>query len=256
MEKTISPEERIKRAEEIYARRKNASMDLGGIPYARVNVGEKRKASPIKKMLIQICICVVIYAGFYAVKNGNYIFSGQFTDKIKSILEYDISFQSISTDVINYINQIKNKNANIPEENKQQVDNNENSEGMQEAITEGVSENLETMQTDTLGVTDEPLYTEETSSISQEEIDASYIKENYSFIKPLTGTITSRFGTRNPTVPTVPTYHTGIDIAANVGTKIIAAMEGEVTLVSSSGDYRKSCKNNKRRSKHIVCTLQ
>lgn len=245
MEKTITPEERIRRAEEIYARRKNENMDFKGSPYARVNVGEKRKASPIKKMLIQICICIVIYAVFFTLKNGDYISSGQFTNKIKSILEYDISFESLSTDIINYINQINNANATIPEENKmpentidkQQEEQNTNE--LQEGLTEGVSTNE--MPTGTLGVTDAPLYTEEISSISQEEIDANYINANYSFIKPLVGTITSRFGTRNPSTPTVPKYHTGIDIAANVGTKIIAAMDGEVTLVSSSGDYRKSC---------------
>ena len=63
------------------------------------------------------------------------------------------------------------------------------------------------------------------------------IKTNYSLIKPLTGTITSRFGIRNPTTPTVPKYHTGIDIAANTGTKFIAAMSGTVVQVSGEGDY-------------------
>lgn len=251
MERTISAEERIRRAEEIYARRKNVNMGTS-IPYARVNVGEKRKVRPLRKMLIQICICIVIYMAFYAVKSGNYMFSGDFTNNIKNILEYDISFQNISSYIVNYINQIQNKNAEIPEGNKKneadgadnekQPANEINSiETYEEGLTEGISETLET---ETLGVIDEPLYTEEISSISQMEIDAQYIKENYSFVKPLKGTITSRFGNRNPTVATVPKYHTGIDIASNTGTSIIAAMEGEVILVSSKGDYRKSFKNS------------
>ena len=78
---------------------------------------------------------------------------------------------------------------------------------------------------------------EESSSLSQMEIDAQYIKANCSIIKPLEGEITSRFGMRNPTVPTVPKYHTGIDIARVVGTVIISAIEGDVELVSSHGDY-------------------
>lgn len=259
MEKTISAEERIRRAEEIYARRKNANQGTS-IPYARVNVGEKRKNNLIRKMIIQIFICVVIYTGFYIVKNGNYIFSGQLIDQIKSILEYDISLENVSNDVINYINQIKNTNADIPEENKQE--NTANSVAPQEALTEGITDETQSntiqssTQTETLGVTDEVVMPEETSSVSQEEIDANYIKENYSLIKPLTGTITSRFGNRNPTVETVSKYHTGIDIAANTGTKIIAAMDGEVTLVSSTGAYRKSLRNNKRRSYNTICTLQ
>ena len=259
MERTISAEERIRRAEEIYARRKGASVGTS-IPYARVNVGDKRKVRPLRKMLIQICICIVIYIAFYTVKSGDYIFSGDFTNNIKNILEYDISFQNISNNIVNYINQIQNKDAKIPEENKangvnseQQNVNEINSvETYEEGLTEGVSETLET---ETLGVTDATLYTEEISSISQMEIDAEHIKANYSFIKPLNGTITSRFGNRNPTVETVPKYHTGIDIAANTGTKIIAAMEGEVILVSSQGDYRKSCKNSKWRCYNNVCAL-
>ena len=78
---------------------------------------------------------------------------------------------------------------------------------------------------------------EESSSLSQMEIDAQYIKANCSIIKPLEGEITSRFGMRNPTVPTVPKYHTGIDIARVVGTVIISAIEGDVEVVSSQGDY-------------------
>lgn len=261
MEKTISVEERIRRAEEIYERRKSASVGTS-IPYARVNVGDKRKNSIIRKMIIQIFICVIIYTGFYIVKNGNYIFSGQLIDQIKSVLEYDISLENISNNVLNYINQIKNPNTDIPEENKETPpENTENNNVLQEGLTEGVSDAIEnavtesSTQTETLGVTDEVVVPEETSSVSQEQIDANYIKSNYSLIKPLTGTITSRFGNRNPTVATVSKYHTGIDIAANTGTKIIAAMDGEVTLVSSTGAYRKSFRNNKWGSYNSICTL-
>lgn len=257
MEKAISPEERIRRAEEIYARRKSGNMGTS-IPYARVNVGETRKARPIRKMLIQICICIVIYAGFYVLKSGNYAFTGEVTEKIKNVLEYDISFQNITDNIINYINQLNNAGADIPEENKAQEANGENAENnstqtYQEGLIEGVSE--ETTQTETLGATDEQPYIEESSSISQMEIDADYIKVNYTFIKPLSGTITSRFGNRNPTVATVPKYHTGIDISGTVGTKIIAAIDGEVTLVSSVGAYRESYNNNNWRANNNVCTL-
>ena len=87
------------------------------------------------------------------------------------------------------------------------------------------------------------------------EIDAKYISENYSLIKPLEGEITSRFGPRNPTVATVPKYHTGIDIARVIGTVMNASMEGDVELVSSEGDLRQSYKNNKWRCFNGVCTL-
>ena len=69
------------------------------------------------------------------------------------------------------------------------------------------------------------------------ELDAKNILESKSLILPLKGTITSRYGPRNPTTETVPKYHTGIDIAANEGTVFIASMEGTVETVSSVGDY-------------------
>ena len=63
------------------------------------------------------------------------------------------------------------------------------------------------------------------------------IKSKYNLIKPLVGTITSRFGHRDPTTATVPKNHTGIDIAANTGTVIYAALDGVVKIASSEGDY-------------------
>ena len=53
----------------------------------------------------------------------------------------------------------------------------------------------------------------------------------------------------------MPKNHTGTDIAANMGTKIIAATDGEVVLASEEGDYRKTFKNTDRRSECNICTL-
>ena len=75
------------------------------------------------------------------------------------------------------------------------------------------------------------------STLTPMEVNALFVKTNYSLIKPLEGEITSRFGHREPTVPTVPKNHTGIDIAEDIGKIIVASMEGDVTLVSSEGDY-------------------
>ena len=69
------------------------------------------------------------------------------------------------------------------------------------------------------------------------EIDADKIKSSISFINPIEGRITSTFGWRNPTVSTVPKYHTGLDIAAVSGTVIKSATDGKVIMASSKGDY-------------------
>ena len=67
---------------------------------------------------------------------------------------------------------------------------------------------------------------------------AEYIKENYSFIIPVKGTVTSRYGKREAT-EVVSANHAGIDIGADTGTAIYAAMDGTVTVSSSEGEYGK-----------------
>lgn len=85
-----------------------------------------------------------------------------------------------------------------------------------------------------------PVNEGETEELTQMEQDAKYILESKSLIIPLKGTITSRYGPRNPETPTVPKNHTGIDIAANEGTAFIASMSGVVQEVSNERRFRKT----------------
>ena len=78
--------------------------------------------------------------------------------------------------------------------------------------------------------------------LSQEEKDINNIKATTTFIKPIEGTISSKYGQREPTTATVPKNHTGVDIATNMGTKIKSATSGEVVIASEEGDYGKHLK--------------
>ena len=73
---------------------------------------------------------------------------------------------------------------------------------------------------------------------SQYELDVEYLKANYDFIMPVTGTVTSRYGKREET-EVVSANHQGIDVGANEGTPIYAAIDGTVTVSSSEGEYGK-----------------
>lgn len=234
IERALSQEEKIRRAEEIYNRRRNQNGRKE--EYATLNLGEKKEYGLFKRMTLQIIVCLMLYLAFCAVQNSNVIFSEQVLNKTREIMSYDININQIRDVALEYINKLKNIGVIIPVENQEtgeqkkeeNINNQEQSQELQGILEQSAQIVLE----------QETLYKEEASSISQIEEDADYIKQNYSFIRPIEGgTISSRFGSRNPTTPTVPKYHTGIDIAANTGTDIVAAMEGKVTQVSSVGDY-------------------
>lgn len=245
MDRVLSAEEKIRRAEEIYYRKKQ----LNNSKTATLNINSKKDYKLLKKIIVQILICIGIYWGISLAKSNEELFFKDLIVQARQITTYEMDFKQIIEDASNYINgfikidEIKDKEeatSNVIEETLSATTEKDNQE---EEKKEDESK-VEEKKTD-----------EEVSSISQMEQDALYIKENYSIVKPLEGTITSRFGLRNPSTPTVPTYHTGIDIAVNEGTVFTAAMEGKVELVSSQGDYRKSCKNNKWRCYDFICTL-
>jgi len=64
--------------------------------------------------------------------------------------------------------------------------------------------------------------------------------EEVSFILPVTeGTITSGFGYRPDPVTGEVTYHTGIDVAADEGTPVVAALGGTVLAIEEDESYGK-----------------
>lgn len=246
MERVLSADERIRKAEEIYARRK---LQAESRKSATVNVDDRNNNKLVKKLIIQFILCLIIYISFYAIKNIPNLVPQEVMYKISDILEYDINIQELYNNFKGYITD-KEEKTQQTEENQTENQNNTLVEDTLSAtdtvnteITNGIGGSSEIPNEETQNA--ETQTVEESSSISQMEIDAEYIKANYAIMKPLEGEITSRYGLRNPTVPTVPKYHTGIDIAEVTGTVILAAMEGDVELVSSEGDLRKSCKNNK-----------
>ena len=238
MEKTLTPDERIKRAEEIYYRKK---MQNTSKKSATVNVSNKKDYRMFKKMIIQIIICILTYVIFYTIQNTNYIFSENIIKKINEILSYDINIKNIYEQGIQYINSFgSDLEGSINDSQKEnsieldgvvdnQINDNEITENIENQITNSIQEeNIGGENVEVIEETQEPL--------SQMEQDAKGILQSKSLTIPLKGTITSRFGIRNPETPTVPKNHTGIDIAANEGTVFIASMEGIVEEVSSEGD--------------------
>ena len=254
MERTMTQEERIRRAEEIYSRRKRANGVR--VSTSNVNKNEKVKISLFKKMLIQIAICIIIYVICYVIKNSNYIFSDEVLNKTKEFLSYDINFGHIQNSISSFINENKDKYSFLSIfETKE---DNENSENTVENSNQNQTESVNTVGgiggADSNEVTEEKQEDKKTKK-SQSELDIEYIKENFEFMMPVKGTVTSRYGKREAT-EVVSANHSGIDIGADQGTPIYAAIDGTVTVASSEGEYGKhiDIENNDVLTRYAHCS--
>ena len=225
MEKIISQEERIRRAEEIYYRRKLNNNNVR-MPSSQVKQGrENRQFSLYKKMILQILICIFIYLIFSLIKETNYIFSENVLNKTKEFLSVDLNFTQISAQIGDFFQNNKDKfsfltkwsdeeNSENKEENTQNIEQegdnakeqtnsnqqennleNANIEGEQASITQeatgigGSKENTQTVQ----------VAAKTTIEKTQMQIDAEYIKKNFSLTLPAKAKITSPYGKREPT---------------------------------------------------------
>ena len=122
----ISEEDRIKRAEEISARRNNR------IPVSNINTTQNvRKMSTLSKIFIQVLCSICIFGAFYFINQNN----SMAMEKIKPILSEDTDFGGIFNQINNFFKNISNSinkdiNTNeISEENATQENiSNENNE--------------------------------------------------------------------------------------------------------------------------------
>lgn len=279
MDRILSPEERYKRAQELYAKRNNQKEIL-----LKKEKAESVKKSKVKKIFIQLLVSALIYFVLLSIKNSEISFSNNMLEKIKYYISYDSNINELYNNGLSYINNnfisklFDNKNIrensfileqqtyeniqSIEEKNNNQdlntfqIQNQENTEYKQLEDNSNIIQTSESENQDVDNVNNVDNQTEELGQGGAEEItdgnisesseqmvnDANEIKKKYQFQKPLEGKISSRFGYRNSTSPNVPKNHTGIDIAVPVGTEVKSAVGGIVTLVSSSGDYGKHVK--------------
>ena len=239
MERTMSVEDKIRRAEEIYAKRQEGTKRK--TTTVSLNDNSRKDIKLLKKMIIQILVSLLIYFLIYVIQNNNYIFSEDFLKKANDILSYDINFsemyQNIKINIEKGIGNIKN-NLKTTEQETNNSENNIQNQEIQGAI--GGANEIE--QDNNLQTNTQDNNQETTQELSQEEKDIESVKATSTFIKPIEGTISSKYGQREPTTSTVPKNHTGVDIAANLGTKIKSATAGEVVIASEEGDYGKHLK--------------
>lgn len=256
MERAMSVEERIRRAENIYNRR-------NGI-YTRNEPREERKIEKtkkrsIKKLLMQMFVCLLIYVVFYTITNRNYIFSKEFRNAVGSFVNEKTKISDWYNSAKGYIeSKFEEKSNTESESNKEekgeeqtnltenkveganQINGDKESSQKQEQKKEEPKESKKDENIGGASDNTENVSKKNNEKLTEQQImenEAKEIKKSISFIAPIKGRITSTFGWRNPTTSTVPKYHTGLDIAANEGTKIKSATDGKIIMVSSAGDY-------------------
>lgn len=212
MERTFSQDDRIRRAEEIYARRQNLRERTKRVA---VNVQEKPKNFKLfKKLVLQIVICILIYYIFYLINTTNYNFSENTLNKAKELLSYDFDFYGIYNSAVESINEFL-----YPEKDKESE--NEIKQDEQDSKHEAIDE--------------ESLNQPEISSAEESELER--IKREYSFTLPAIGRISSEYGEREVTSSVITAYHKGIDIAANLGESVLSSTDGEVIISKNSPTY-------------------
>ena len=186
MEKAMSVEERIRRAEDIYNRRNGVYTKTPTINSKTKNTNKKRTA---KRLLMQIFVCLSIYVIFYAVTNREYIFSEEFRNSVNTFFTEKINTHEIYSKVKNFVlsffdddkNNAGNgndENANKEkgtEENKtdenQQENPQENQEGQQ-------SQTQENNQTQGNGQTQESEQSQDGQSLGENKEEKNTKDEN------------------------------------------------------------------------------
>lgn len=185
MERTMSVEDKIRRAEEIYNRRRENEYKPTN---TRVRVDNSKSDQSVnnrlKKMIAQIIICMLVYLTFHYIINNNYIFSEDVRNKCEEILAYDISFgemyKKISEAVIsiqekynNIMNNTKenneesNKNETNTEEQNLESDQQQNIE--QDSVGDNTLENNENIEIEG---------TENTGEVINKQVDLESADEN------------------------------------------------------------------------------
>jgi len=258
MERIFSDEEKLRRAIEISQRRNNNYYRPAT---TRVNVNTKKDYRLFKKMILQIIICLLIYVIFYLITSTNYVFSAQVIESTNKILNYDINFNEIYNNFLLFFNPNYNSNENVEKDNlliqnnntikanEQLVENNQVEEQVkekEEVINENTKEEDEQEnnedETDNKEEIQNVAIKKEEKEKTQMELDAEEVKKVCKFLKPLSGTITSEFGEREILSSVMSADHKGIDIAANKGTSIKAAMTGTVSVAEENSEYGKFIK--------------
>ena len=158
----------------------------------------------------------------------NEIFTELQESAVKTYRIYAITINNENTTYVNSREEAEEIITKIKEENTEE----EIQIGMQEIFTQNIEESKQVIE-----LAKATIVAEEQLALKieeQQKIKASTFEGVYFSVKPVTGTITSRYGS---TESIRSHAHSGLDIAAPNGTPIKAASGGTVSFAGTSGGY-------------------
>lgn len=191
MERVLTQEERIRRAEEIYLRRRNTRPQYRSIRETtniRQEPPKVKNFKLFKKMALQIVICLLLYCIFYLIYDTNYSFSDTTIRKTQEILNYDINFDEIykyiSGNIKGFIEQRKNSigDNNVEDKVEENNNNQENQSNQENNVDENQSDENIPSQTppEEQGNKEEVPVQVQQTSVSEPDL-----KQQYSLINPV-----------------------------------------------------------------------
>lgn len=162
--------------------------------------------------------------------NEEEIFNKINAEAITTYRLYEIAVEGSTAVYVNSIEEAEETVASIKNDYKAKTD--EIDISVKEIYTQDINSINETIQ---VASTVETAEVEVLDAVNnQEKIKSATLDGVYFGVKPVTGTITSRFGANESIRDHT---HKGMDIAAPYGTKIVAAADGEVTYSGWMGGY-------------------
>jgi murein DD-endopeptidase MepM/ murein hydrolase activator NlpD len=241
-------------------------LPRGRVPYRKKEYGKDngRLAETIIKQLVTAVIIFLLVFGIKSIKTP---FTNYLSDKAGLIVSSNIDFEQVYSSIdatVKKINGDITDNNNNEKSNLQDADKAEASLPTEPAGSQGTddlsggTEEQSSVQNvdysnydekdsvdaaDTNSDTEGKKGTGSNTSASDSKKTSDYkkliesIKSKYSFLIPVNGSVTSPFGERVDPIKNVETSHRGIDIAANKGVSIKAALDGTVIVAGVDDVY-------------------
>jgi murein DD-endopeptidase MepM/ murein hydrolase activator NlpD len=189
----------------------------------------------------KLLVVVVFLSVFALCKAANTPATNFLISKVKIITTSNYDVNKYINGAINTLGiTLPQKDAVVQsasEDSNQSSESNSN----EQAVVQGNTQNASSQYSTTTGSNSITASTGISDNNSQvqtlEDSEIKTIAKNYAFVTPIKGNIVLAFGTSTYDLSGNSQFHSGIDIEANMGTSINAALGGEVTEVGSNPDY-------------------